>query len=52
MARASPSSADDRPEVEAALAAAAAELDHPEPLPPGMGADAVMQALPAAEVAR
>jgi DedD protein len=48
---ASPSSADDRPEVEAALAAAAAELDHPEPLPPGMGADAVMQALPAAVAA-
>lgn len=37
--------------MEAALAAAAAELDHPEPLPPGMGADAVMQALPAAVAA-
>lgn len=45
---ATPSAADDRPEVEAALAAAAAELDHPEPLPLGT---TMMDALPAAVAA-
>ncbi len=51
---ATPTGADERPEVEATLAAAAAELNHPEPLPmglAGMGADAVMHALPAAVAA-
>ncbi len=57
-----PSASDDRPEVEAALAAAAAELNHPDPLPVQVpaalaqmpaslgvfGTDAVVQALPAA----
>ncbi|MCA9537219.1 MAG: SPOR domain-containing protein [Myxococcales bacterium] len=61
---ATPSGADDRPEVEAALAAAAAELNYPDPLPgvpaamaqmpAGLGvmdSDTVMQALPAAVAA-
>ncbi|MCA9575495.1 MAG: SPOR domain-containing protein [Myxococcales bacterium] len=60
---ATPSAADERPEVEAALAAAAAELNHPEPLPvpaamaqmPAalgvMDTNVVMQALPAAVAA-
>jgi len=37
---------DSRPEVEAALAAAGAELDHPEPLPAGMAAGDFAAGLP------